>query len=421
MKFERNEKIKTIAIYSFLVLASVVLLVFLLINLGSIHAFFLNVLSIMTPVLGGIIMAYMLNPLLTLFENKVFRKVGKGKTYSKLRRGLSIVCVLLCVLLVLTLIIMILIPQIIESYNMFSEKFSNVDDVVGMITGYVKNNEVLSKYYDSVLRIIGIDPESGDSAIIEKAYEWIQDIIPIVADLITTVAGGVYNAVIAFVFAVYLLAYREKMHTLLTKLFKAFTNKKHYERIGEIYRITDYNFGNYIRNKLFDSLIVFLFSYIAYWALGLKFFPILAIISGITNFIPFFGPIFGSIPVVFIVLLTQPSKAIWVILIIIAIQQIDYRIIGPVLLGRLEKIPAVWVITSTIVFGALFGLLGMLFGVPLFATLYRIIGDKVNSRLKAKGLSPNTESYFPKSDDGGALKVTASPEKSKSDCNSENK
>ena len=210
MKFERNEKIKTIAIYSFLVLAAVVLLVFFLINLKSIYAFFLNVLSIMTPVLGGIVMAYMLNPLLTLFENKVFRKVGKSKPYSSLRLGLSIICVLLCVLLVLSLMIMILIPQIIESYNLFAEKFSNVDDVVGMITGYVKNNEVLSKYYDSVLRIIGIDPESGDSAIIEKAYEWIQDIIPIVANLITTVAGGVYNAVIAFVFAVYLLAYREK-------------------------------------------------------------------------------------------------------------------------------------------------------------------------------------------------------------------
>ena len=151
----------------------------------------------------------------------------------------------------------------------------------------------------------------------------------------------------------------------------------------------------YIRGRLFDALIIFIICYVVYGFMGLKFYPLLALITGITNIIPFFGPFVGAIPVAIIVLFAQPSKVIWVLIAILLIQLLDGNFIGPMILGDSVGLSSIWIISSTIVFGELFGFIGMLLGVPIFATLYALIREKTNETLKKKNLPVSLESYYP--------------------------
>ena len=159
--------------------------------------------------------------------------------------------------------------------------------------------------------------------------------------------------------------------------------------------ITDHNFGMYIRGRLFDAVIVFLICYIAYGFMGLKYYPLLAFITGITNIIPFFGPFVGAVPVALIVLFTQPTKVIWVLIAILLIQLLDGNFISPLILGDSIGLSSIWIISSVIVFGELFGFIGMLLGVPIFATIYSLIREKTNEILEAKEMPTPLSEYYP--------------------------
>lgn len=395
MKPEWNKKYTTIAIYTFIVLLGITLSIFAILKFGVIKEFVLDTVSVLAPVIAGIVFAYLLNPLLDFFEFKIFKKVRAKKQYSKTRRGLSLVSVCLCVVIIIALILVLLIPQLIESYNSLKASFGSVDDAITSIINFVKNNRFLGDNYDTILKLIGIDPENGDSELIEKVFEYIKQFSPVVINLVKDIASGIYNVLIAFIFCIYLLAYREKILATMRKIFRSIFKDSVYHKVSHIASITDHNFGGFIKGKLLDSAIIFVLAYIVYMCMGLKFYPILAFITGITNIIPFFGPFIGAVPVGFIVLIAQPDKLIWTLLAILVIQQIDGNFIGPIILGDSVGLSPVWIISSILIFGGLFGFYGMLFGVPLFATIYAIVKENVEGRLEKKELPVDTELYYP--------------------------
>lgn len=395
VKPEWNKKYTTIAVYTFIVLIAITLMIFAIIKFGVIKEFVTNIVSVLAPVIAGVIFAYLLNPLLDFFEFKVFKKVRAKKQYSKTRRGLSLFAVCLCVIIIIALMLVLLIPQLIESYNSLRNSFGTVDDAITSIVDFVKSNRFLEDNYDTILRLIGINPENGDSEIIEKVFEYIKEFSPAILNWVKNVASGVYNAVIAFIFCIYLLAYREKILATMRKIFRSLLKDSIYHKTSHILSITDHNFGGFIKGKLLDSAIIFVLAYIVYWCMGLRFYPILAFITGITNVIPFFGPFIGAVPVGFIVLIAQPEKLIWTLLAILIIQQIDGNFIGPMILGDSVGLSPVWIISSILVFSGLFGFYGMLFGVPLFATIYAIVKEYVETRLEKKELPVETELYYP--------------------------
>ena len=395
MKFEWNKKHTTIALYSFFVLAATVLFAVALTKFNEIGAFLKTILSELFPIILGIALAYILNPLLTFFEEKVFKKLFRIKKASKLRRGLSLLSVIVTVLVAIYLLIIIVVPQIAESYKTLSSTYSSVDDIIDSIIAYFKSNEFFANNYEQVLEIIGIDMSTGDSSIIEKIYNVAKEYTPLIITAIKDVAIGIYDTVIAFVLSIYLLAYREKVLAIFKKLLASTFNTQRYKGIMHIFSIADHNFGMYIRGRLFDALIVFIICYVVYGFMGLKFYPLLALITGITNIIPFFGPFVGAFPVSIIVLFTQPEKIFWVLISILLIQLLDGNFISPMILGDSVGLSSIWIISSTVVFGELFGFFGMLLSVPLFATIYAIVREKTNENLQKKSLPTRLDEYYP--------------------------
>lgn len=395
MKIEWNKKYTTIAVYSFLVLAATVLFAVGLMNLANIWSFIKIVFSKLSPIIFGVGVAYLLNPILNFFENKIFKKIFKGKKASTLIRAFSLICVVLSVLAAIYLVIIIILPQIVESYKTLSTTYDSVDDIVTSIINYFKTNEFFANNYEQVLDLLGIDMTTGDSAIIEELYNLAKTYIPTLITAIKDVAMGIYGAVIAFILSIYLLAFREKVLAICKKLFASYMNSSRYEKLMHIFSITDHNFGMYIRGRLFDAVIIFVICYIAYGLMGLKYYPLLAFITGITNIIPFFGPFVGAVPVAIIVLFTQPSKILWVLIAILIIQLLDGNFISPLILGDSIGLSSIWIISSVIVFGELFGFIGMLLGVPFFATIYSLIREKTNETLEAKQMPTPLEQYYP--------------------------
>ncbi|MBE6543802.1 MAG: AI-2E family transporter, partial [Ruminococcaceae bacterium] len=197
------------------------------------------------------------------------------------------------------------------------------------------------------------------------------------------------------IFSIYILCYKEKLLALVKKLFTAFLSESRFSFIRKILGITDQKFGKYIWGKVVDSIIVGIVSYLIYWVCGYKFYPLLALIAGVTNMIPFFGPFIGAVPAGIIVLIAQPEKFIWLLVIILVLQQLDGNILDPMIVGNEVGLIPVFTMSATLLFGDLFGIPGMLLGVPIVATVYTLLGETVVKRLKKKGLPADTGSYYP--------------------------
>ena len=154
-------------------------------------------------------------------------------------------------------------------------------------------------------------------------------------------------------------------------------------------------FGKYIFGKVVDSIIVGIVSYFIYWVFGYKFYPRLALIAGVTNMIPFFGPFIGAVPAGLLVLIAQPEKFIWLLVIILVLQQLDGNILDPMIVGNEVGLIPVFTMSATLLFGDLFGIPGMLLGVPIVATVYTLVSEEVIKRLRKKGLPDMTSDYYP--------------------------
>ncbi len=391
MKPEWNKKYTTIAVYAFLVLIGVATFVLAVTHLSQIKSIITDIIDIVAPLAGGVVVAYLLNPLLNLFDKKLFKKIGMKKKKTKLRRGLSILCTYLIVVIALTAFAMLFIPELVSSYHTLVDKYGSIEKINAVIENVVSSNEFLSNNYDKIMELLNIE----EGGIVDKALELLSAIVPSIITAITSIANGVYIAALSVIFSIYVLCYRETLLATIKKICTALLNKKHFDGITSVLKTTDDNIGKYVRGKLLGSMMVGIVSYIAYLLFGFDFAPVLAVIAGVTNMIPYFGPFIGGIPAGIIVLITQPEKLLLLIIIILVLQQIDGNILDPLIVGNHIGLAPVWTMMATIVFGGFFGIPGMFLGVPVFATIYTFVRLKINSILEAKNLPVATSMYYP--------------------------
>lgn len=394
MKPEWNKKYTTIAIYSFLVLCGVAAFVLCITNFSELKSIFSNIVEIVAPIMGGVIFAYLLNPLLNLFDRRLFKKIGHKKNKTKLRRGLSVLCVYLIVILALTAFAMLFIPELIANYHTLVEKYGSIEKINAVIDNFVSSNEFLSQNYDKIMEFLNVK----DGGIVDKVLELLSSFIPVIVSTVISIANGIYIVAVSIIFSIYVMCYRETLTATLKKLFTAFLSQKHFNGCVKLIKTMDRNIGKYVRGKLIDSIIVGIVSYIAYLILGFDFAPVLAVIAGVTNMIPFFGPFIGGVPAGIIVLIAQPEKLLLLILVILVLQQLDGNILDPMIVGNEIGLAPVWTLMATLVFGGFFGIPGMFLGVPIFATIYTFVREKVNSNLEKKKLPLAISTYYTHSD-----------------------
>lgn len=387
MKVEWNKRYTTIAIYAFIVVCCSIIFYITASQMNAVGAKMNEIIGILQPFIIGFGIAYLLNFILKFYEERVLRLKGLDKIKPKGKRALGIILTYITAAIVLTLFIQFVLPQVVES----------IKGLVESIPGYI---DELTKLLDEAMLKLDISEEYLALAT-DKWNEfqiWIieftKGLLPVIGGWVKAVAASIWNIILGIIISIYLLIDKEKFYALGKKITYAVFNKDAANAVLRLTHQSNDTFGKFLSGKILDSTIIGILTFIILTIFKMPYTILISVIIGITNIIPFFGPFFGAIPSTIIILFVSPVKALWFILIIVVIQQLDGNIIGPKILGDSIGISAFWILFSLLVAGKFAGLLGMIIGVPVFAVIYSIIKEMVEGRLKKKGLPSETEEYM---------------------------
>lgn len=387
MKVNWNVKYTTIAVYSFLVISAIILFFLGITQLKDVMDKLTYFLSIMQPITIGFALAYLFNFVLKFYEEHVLRDSFMSKIRLKSKRALGILLTYLTVLLLVVLFMQFVFPQLVESIvGLVNSVPSYIDNFSAFLTDALSNLDVDEKFQNLVTDNI--------NQFINTVIKFATNLIPILGTFLASLASSVWNIVLGIIVSIYILIDKEKFFGLSKKITFAVFPKRYANKIIELTHRSNSTFGKFLSGKILDSFIIGVLTFIVLTITKMPYTLLVSVIIGITNIIPFFGPFIGAIPSFIIILFVSPIKALWFIVIILVIQQIDGNIIGPKILGDSIGISAFWILFSILVAGKLLGLLGMIIGVPLFAVVYSIIKELVEDKLDRKGLKTSTKDYM---------------------------
>ena len=392
MKFERNKKYATIALYVGLLILFGAFVVVFFINYHDFGRYIKTVFKVLTPILYGVIIAYILNKIVKIFERRIFVFLDKKEGKLKLKRSLSVICAYIVFIVVLALFVWLMVPQVVAGLNDLSRNITfNIYAVTGWITKIGEKSETLAEYAKKITEYL--------KDITNVIYDFVIDyIMPRVSGFLGEFVGVLKDLVVGIVLSVYFLLQKEKLIAQGKRFLRALLPDKGYSKFIHIAKQTDDSFGGYIVATAFDSLLVGIECFIIFGIFGIPYYPLVSLIVGVTNFIPFFGPFLGAIPSAFIIFIADPISVVWFIILVVIIQQIDGNFIMPKIVGKHIGLSSVWVVIAITIMSGLFGFFGMVFGVPIFSMIYVWIDDAVKISLKKKSLPTEIIDY---SDENG--------------------
>ena len=358
--------------------------------------------QVLTPVLLGLVFAYLLCPLMVWLEKKFIRLTDRKKPRPVLRRVLALTVTMLIVALIIFGLIMAIVPELIASIKNLLVNIPEYPTSTGnWIQARIAGLEHDQPQLHSVLLSVWNSAQDSVSSFATAFEPKLDSIASGGADFIAAVTAGAYsivkgtlNVFFGMVFAIYLLFKKEHYQAQARKTLYALfpTRQTHtFLRIGSH---VSYQFMHFLSGKTLDSFIIGLLCFVGLTILRIPYTPLISIIVGVTNIIPFFGPILGAVPSGLLVLLAEPRKIIPFVIFILLLQQFDGNFLGPKILGDSLGMPMFWTLFAITVGGGMIGFVGMVAFIPLFAALYAFLSDFFAERLKKKGLPATTSSYM---------------------------
>ncbi len=386
MKVNWERKYNTIAIYSLLVICFSIIF-YLIISKSSVFIDkFREIVAVFEPFIVGATIAYLLNFVLKFYEEELLENILGNNMKKKGKRGLGLILTYITFFLFLVLFIRFVLPQLFESLLGLA---NSIPTYVNNLSSFLQNNMDNATLQSEVLSVITAKVNMAIEYVIKIAA----DMIPILGNIVMSITSSIWNIVLGVIISIYILMDKEKFHALSKKVCYGMFSKRRANIIIRITQKVNYIFGRFIAGKIIDSFIIGVLTFIVLVIFKMPYAPLISVIIGITNIIPFFGPFIGAVPSSIIILFVSPIKALWFLIIIFIIQQVDGNIIGPKILGDSIGISPFWILFSILIMGKLMGLVGMIVGVPLFAVVYSIIKEIIEEKLKEKGLPISTEEY----------------------------
>ncbi len=382
-------------------LALVLLFVFITLQSARINEWLNYILRVLRPVLIGLVVAYLCNPIFRLFERRLF---GGMRPYG-LRRAISLLFTYIVLFLIFAALIMLIVPQLISSILDFFGSYeeylqSSVESINSLLATLnetfsvnipLLNADGIKTWVADFLTNLNLQGVAADLV----TFENIWTVLALIGDISAIIA----DIIIGLFISLYILNSKERQHAQLMRIRQAVFSPTVNTYITNICATADRSFGGFLRGKLLDSTIVGIIVYILISVLNMTSimnapYPLLiAVIIGITDIVPVIGPFIGVIPSAIIILLADPISVIPFLLCILVVQQIDGNIIAPKILGDNTGVSSLCVMIAITLLGAVWGLVGMVIAVPLFATVLELSGSFLNSRLRQKGLPVETDRY----------------------------
>ena len=330
--------------------------------------------GILMPFIYGTAIAYLLKPVCNTIEAFLRRFIPEK--WNGLISALSIAATILFGLLVIYALLMMIIPQLVSSVTaLYYTAQANITKFVRWANHveFVESNQFINDALNSAYRALNVNLDNLDSWIKSNLMPSMQNIVSGVGIGVLSVVTWVKNLVIGIIVAVYMLASRKRFVQQAKLILYSLLKPRWAELIIEEVKYADKMFGGFINGKIMDSAIIGVLCYIGCMIFKFPSALLVSVIIGVTNVIPFFGPFIGAVPATLLILIQDPIKALWFILFVLVLQQLDGNVIGPKILGNTTGLSSFWVLFAILLFGGLWGFVGMIIGVPLFAVIYDII------------------------------------------------
>lgn len=393
MKINWNSKYLTISAYAAGTVVVSALIIMAVVKFDDVSQKLSGFTAVATPIIIGIFCAYLLNPLMMKIERGLFKKWSSSdnpKVKSRVRM-LSLTITMVFVLAVLVFIIILVIPQLITNIvTVFSNMDTYIANVQQFLNKIAKDNPGLAEFLDNPLE----DMSKFFNDLWTKYSGELLNFAGNIASGIWTVFDALKNIFFGLTLSVYLLAKKEMFVGQSKKMLFAFIKADKAQRFLAVCRKASEKFLGSIIGKIVESMVIAMLIFIGCVIMRMPYAPLMAVIMFIFQLIPVVGAIIGCIPCCLLLLLSgNPMLAVWFVVIAMAMQTVDGNFIGPLILGDSTGLPAVWILISILLGGGLFGIPGMLLGVPVFAVIYMLFKDFVEMRLKKRHLPCNTDKY----------------------------
>ena len=377
-----------------IVIALVISLIFS--KLGPIATAISTIISTVSSVLYGVVMAFLMAPVYDRIGiwvgeilSSLFPKWKKSDKYAKMIATLA--CLVILILVVFALIMMI-IPELVNSItNVISYAPSGAENLEDWLKDILDKNPNLEKliignYLDISERLSDI----ATTTVLPNVNTYIKNL----SSGVINALGVVVNIIIGLMVMMYLLNMKTTLASQAKKIVYAVAGVKIGNEIVTEARYIKNMFEKFIVGKIIDSIIIGIINYVFMAIIHMPYALLISVVVGVTNVIPFFGPFIGAIPSIILLLLISPFTALQFAVWILVLQQVDGNIIGPKILGQTTGLPSFWVLFSILLFGGLFGIVGMIIAVPTWAIIYRTISRLSEHFLKKKGLEPDSKHYM---------------------------
>ena len=391
-RFRWDKKYLYWGITAFLVIAAAVVFYMLLQHLPDLRKTWNRMMMILAPFIWGLVIAYLLLPMTRQLEKLFSSRRTKGAPVKgRFARIAAIVISEIVLLILLTAFVLLILPQL---YSSIETIVVNSPDYYAKVSEWIElkleNHPEIEQYVAQVLESLG-----------NQVMDLVNNrLLPSMGNVITSVTTGVYaafrgvyNLIIGIIVSVYVLSNREIAKAGFLKILYSVFSIETAEKIRSGIAFTDRTFMGFLTGKLLDSAIIGLICYIVCVILKMPYSLLVSVIIGITNIIPFFGPLIGAVPSAFIILLVDPFKCLVFVIFIVILQQIDGNLIGPKILGNSVGINGFWIMFAIILGGGLFGFGGMILGVPVFVVIYSAMTALIDKKLKRNDLPQDYETY----------------------------
>ena len=392
---EQNVYLAKIGLMIFITFACCILFFFMLLRYQGFADGWHKIVGAAQSIIIGLVLAYLLNPIMEFLERKLYKRLkGKMKTdqkAKKLSRGLGIAGAILFLLIIIILLIAAIVPSVISCIvGVIDTLPGNVQNFIKVVqSGKLGEYEVTGTISDMLTKLVDYVENWATKTLLPEAKTYL---LQITSGMINIVKA-VINFIVGIIVAAYVLMIKESLIGQSKKAIYAIFKPRQGNIIIETMHKADEIFGGFIIGKVIDSAIIGVICYVGCSILHIPDAMLVAVIVGVTNIIPVFGPFIGAVASFLLVVVQSPWHALYLLIFIIILQQVDGNIIGPKILGSSTGLSSFWVMFAILIGGGLFGFLGMLLGVPVFAMIYYIVQRLVNHSIGNRQLPIATDAY----------------------------
>lgn len=366
-KIVDSESKKTIKI---LTISGILISIFvaIVLNFGTVREMTKSLFTVLSPFIWGLLFS-----VVALKPTRKIENTLPKKWTLKTRRFIASLIAILLLVLIIVIVIVVVAPKLIESIASLSIAIANYATnpstwINGLKNTFHISNDTVSIIYDY------------SNEIVQSTWKLLQGFVPNLLSATVATVSSIVNFILGFIVSLYILIDRGRLSFSLKKVSSVLLDKDKYVKGRSVMYLAFEKFSNFFSGKMLDSLIIGIICFIAMFFINKQYAVLIAVVVGITNIIPFFGPFIGAIPCALILLIVDPVDALLFIIVIIVLQQLDGNIIGPKILGDSVGLSSLWIMFAILVGGAYFGFFGMLLGVPVFAVIYYIIKEYVDEK-----------------------------------------